>query len=152
MIIPPQPKKTFVKCEICGNRVRSDNLTKHIDKVHLKRVKNSTKTCKICGKSVRKLQKHMQAVHKNATKIVAIHKNTTKIVLISKRGIRVKDGRCDECGMLEKVVWRYAQSNCGTVYICDRCKPKILDSSFGRIDALDTAISGGAFETNPHRH
>jgi predicted SprT family Zn-dependent metalloprotease len=79
-------------------------------------------------------------------------KSPKKITLKSRRGTKVNEKRCSECGVIEKVVWRYAQSNRGPVYICSRCKPKVFDRSFKRIDALDNAVSGGAFETNPRRH
>ncbi len=76
-----------------------------------------------------------------------------KIFLESRRGVRVQGGgRCNEFGMSEKLVWRYAKSSKGTVQICSRCKAKVFDRSFGTVDAFNNAYEGGAFESNPHRH
>jgi len=69
-----------------------------------------------------------------------------KIILKSSRGERIqRPSKCSRCGQPAAVVWKYAKSNIGTVYLCSRCKPWVLDASFGKIDALDHAYQGGRF-------
>lgn len=76
-----------------------------------------------------------------------------KLILISRRGKRVDERiECSNCGKLENSVWLYLQSNQGKVSICNECKPSVLDTSFGRKDAMDYAILGGAFESDRRRH
>ena len=59
---------------------------------------------------------------------------------------------CDQCEEFRQNVWRYDASNRGAVYICGQCVPVVMDRSFGGIDALDRAVSGGHFEGNRRRH
>ncbi len=66
------------------------------------------------------------------------------ILLTSKRGTRVFEKRlCNNCGAPLDVLWRYAQSNYGTVYICTRCKMEVFERSFGKIDAMNMAVHLG---------
>ncbi len=76
-----------------------------------------------------------------------------EIILISRRGQKVDEyTKCSQCDKWKLQVWRYAESNQGEVHLCSACKPRIFDRSFGKIDALDVAVSGGGFETNKRKH
>lgn len=75
------------------------------------------------------------------------------LVLNSRRAYRISEPmNCDSCNASSNVVWRYAESNRGTVHICDRCKPKICVRSFGEKDAMNVAIQGGRFESDRRKH
>jgi DNA-directed RNA polymerase subunit M/transcription elongation factor TFIIS len=81
------------------------------------------------------------------------HSKPIKIILISRRGTRIDTlTECDECGRLKQPVWRYADSNKGTVYICAACKPEVFTRSYGSIDIMSIAESGGGIETNRRKH
>lgn len=81
------------------------------------------------------------------------HPVSTHLILYSRRGSRVTGKEfCRECGTRKDHIWRYAESNRGTVYLCSECKPLVFDRSFGHIDAMDHAESGGQWESNPHKH
>lgn len=75
-----------------------------------------------------------------------------QILLISRRGV-LQNGSlvCDECKKLRNPVWANANSNFGKVVLCRRCKARVMDRSFGKLDLLDRAILT-AFETNRQRH
>jgi hypothetical protein len=76
-----------------------------------------------------------------------------RVYLESRRGTRVEGPRaCTECKQSRAVVWRYARSNLGEVHLCAVCKVRAFERSFGKIDALDMSVSGGAFESNRRRH
>lgn len=86
-----------------------------------------------------------------AKKIKKIKK--IKLMLISCRGKRIdKMEQCTNCGQVESPVWRYSESNRGVIIVCFRCKPGLLERSFGRKDAMDNAIFGGGFEGNRRKH
>ena len=75
------------------------------------------------------------------------------VYLESKRGTKINEIKhCNNCGQLSKPVWRYSKSNFDEVFLCESCKYEVWDRSFGRIDAMDHADSGGAFEMNRRRH
>ena len=76
------------------------------------------------------------------------------VLLVSKRGSKHNiTALCDECGHFSHKLWKYARSDRGSVFLCDRCKPYVYERSFGSIDALDHAETGGhRFEGNRHRH
>ncbi len=75
-----------------------------------------------------------------------------KIILESKRGTKQENPAvCAECKMLS-TVWSYSKSNYGRVNLCRPCKSLVFDRSFGKIDALDLANTGGKFEGNRHKH
>ncbi len=75
-----------------------------------------------------------------------------KIILESKKGTKQEvPAKCVECKMLA-TVWSYSKSNYGRVNICRSCKAIVFDRSFGKIDALDLANTGGRFEGNRHKH
>lgn len=76
-----------------------------------------------------------------------------QIVLKSHRAYRVSEPKtCDSCNTRVNLSWRYAESNRGTVYICDRCKSKIYIRSFGEKDAMNVSVQGGQFESNRRKH
>jgi hypothetical protein len=78
----------------------------------------------------------------------------SKVTLESKRGgrrIKGEGQQCNECGFSDEFLWKYTKSNFGVVYLCWRCKPKVFDRSFGKIDATRMTYPGH-FESNPHRH
>lgn len=76
-----------------------------------------------------------------------------KAILKSRRGTRISTlTECDECARLRQPVWRYADSNKGTVHICAACKPEVFTRSFGSIDVMSIAESGGGIETSRRKH
>lgn len=76
-----------------------------------------------------------------------------ELYLQSKRGIRITERtECNVCGYPASPVWRYAQSNHGVVHLCNQCKPRTWDHSFGKLDAMDVAYTGGQFEGNRSKH
>jgi hypothetical protein len=91
-------------------------------------------------------------VHKRRSVELVFQMTPKSVLLKSKRGTRVAGGvLCKQCRK-NAAVWRYEDSNYGVVFICGACKPKVLNRSFGRRDALDSSISGGGFETNRRKH
>ena len=135
-------KVAMVKCEKCKSLVRIDRLDNHIQKAHpQKRTQQQGKKVKV--KSVPQINIYPRPPLKQAK---------PRIVLISKRGTKVySDQLCNGCGMISRITWRYAESNQGTVHICGRCKPLILDRSHGSVDAMNSALSGGGYETSKRR-
>lgn len=82
------------------------------------------------------------------TRMVELH-----IVLKSHRAYRVCEPKnCDSCNTIVNLSWRYAESNHGTVHICDRCKTKVYVRSFGEKDAMNISVQGGQFESNRRKH
>jgi hypothetical protein len=76
----------------------------------------------------------------------------SRLILFSERYKKLRGGgRCSECGFRDDVVWCYRESNQGTVQLCRECRPKVLDRSFGEVDAMNRAWIS-AFETNRRRH
>jgi hypothetical protein len=141
----PQPtvnEKEMAKCKICGVSVPK-HMAKHLRKVH--------------GKPtlVRLSKKQLKSVNTWLNSTRRIPDTEEKVVLISRRGTRVKDGQCAECGKRVQPCWKYAISNRGPVFLCGPCKPEVFERSFGfseTVDALDIASRGGGFETNRRRH
>lgn len=81
------------------------------------------------------------------------HGKRRPLHLVSRRGKRFEGlSRCDECLRLHPEIWKYKQSSRGEVGLCGRCKGIVLDRSFGRVDAMSRALTGGGFETNRRRH
>lgn len=110
--------------------------------------------CVKCGKLIeqRDFDKHIEQTHPKPTFGPAQSEGRKGIiVLISKRGVREGDGTCDNCGMRHTSVWHYKESNQGRVCLCGVCKQTVFDRSFGRIDAMDHAVTS-SFETNRRRH
>lgn len=82
-------------------------------------------------------------------------KKKKKIELITKRGSTSYGVyTCSSCKKRVHNPTKYAKSTIGTVYLCAPCKDRIRFRSFGqkRSDALDIAVSGGAFEGSRRRH
>lgn len=76
-----------------------------------------------------------------------------EVRLISKRGRRIDlDRQCAACGALISPTWRYAESNLGPVHLCGGCKPRVMEQSFGKVDAMVRSVSAGAFESNRNKH
>lgn len=75
------------------------------------------------------------------------------VVLESKKGSRVMGTHiCKECGTPTQSGFMYSRSNLGSIVLCPRCKPTVFNRSFGNIDALDHALTGGRFEGNRSKH
>jgi|GEM_PF-1540356 len=78
------------------------------------------------------------------------------IILISRKGKRIgeRDIICSCCHLERNPVWRYSESNIGTVCLCSECKVKIFENSFDRIDISNLRLceQGGGFETNRRKH
>jgi hypothetical protein len=101
--------------------------------------------CEICGEKFgrNQLKKHRKAKHPQPV----------PLILISKRGVRVNERMsCDSCQIHRDLFWRYSESNKGVVHICARCKPKLFDRSFNKIDALNFAKTGSSFETKRSKY
>lgn len=76
-----------------------------------------------------------------------------RLYLISHKGMRIESPfSCTECSTFAKPVWRYAESNAGEVYLCSRCKPRVLNRSFDKLDAMNVSMQAGRFESNRRRH
>lgn len=75
------------------------------------------------------------------------------LTLRSRRGVRrAVPGRCSECGQIVSVTWRYAASSRGPVSLCSRCKPAVLERSFGYLDAMSRSRKVGRFEGSRRKH
>ena len=77
------------------------------------------------------------------------------LILESKKSTCVTGLRkCDECGVHASALWRYAKSNKGTVYLCSRCQPVVLDRSHGKVDVLDLGpkVARGCFAPKKPRN
>lgn len=68
------------------------------------------------------------------------------VLVDSKRGARAEGGDmlCAECNTNYRSLWLYTKSNRGKVYICSRCKPKVLDRSHGHVDASRVFVEARA--------
>jgi DNA-directed RNA polymerase subunit RPC12/RpoP len=141
----PKSQKREVKCSTCGAVVQQAYLHDHLY-AHMGNIFRAQDKARRVQAKPKKLNLA------NEWKKSDTFYQSGKIILQSKRGTRVSGGQCDECNVKEKVLWKFSKSTRGTVYICSRCKPKVLDRSFGTTDALDSAYSGGAFEMNPRKH
>lgn len=173
--------KPLVKCEICGTSVRRDRLRKHQSRVHQEARRASVTEsrsdrterrdairsadlvdrrtakgeqlvqCRTCGVFVESaiLDSH-QCKHRSRTKKRS--EKGAQIILYSDRYRKIRSGgRCSECGFMGDVVWRYRDSNQGTVQLCRECQPKVLDRSFGRLDAIERSWIS-SFETSRRKH
>jgi len=59
------------------------------------------------------------------------------IILRSKRGkIFHERMKCSRCGLETSPITRYRESNVGEVFLCNICKDKVRQESFGSIDAF----------------
>lgn len=144
------PSQTLVYCPDCGAAVRPWGLRQHQRKAHgrvftVAEAKSAAPTA--------------QGVPGSGTEPTGVHPtlilkgHRPPIRLLSHRGTRTSGHGCGECGSTRDV-FRYAESNYGETFICQRCKPKVFDRSFGgrreredlpggRRDLLDTAYQGG---------
>lgn len=148
----PSKDKRMIKCDICGVSVRRDRLEKHIRQAHIEKpeVKANPATCRFCGATMP--QSELAAHRCEESGPLKRSDLPPPIILESKRGTKIESTtRCSECHGLADVVWRYAKSNFGVVHLCRFCKAIVFDRSFGEIDAMDSALTGG-FETNPRKH
>lgn len=142
-VIPKRKHKQEIKqlmtiCPICMVQVRVDRIDNHIKKVHNKG--DVVQVNSIKGKLSSSLKNNEP-------------ENINILYLKSKRGLRIEElEQCDECKMGTKPVWRYSESNKGVIFLCSSCKPLVLERSFGKVDALNTAFSGGKFEGNRRKH
>ncbi|MCX6081375.1 MAG: hypothetical protein NTW32_17730 [Chloroflexi bacterium] len=128
-------EEDLVRCTLCQNHVwvRKDRLEKHIGKIHSKTAAPK--------KSFTTYHAHLASTFPPRVKTQAITKPVSlpagaksDITLISRAGSRVGPGRCAECGLDHKALWRYAESSQGLVDICSQCKPKIFERSFEKAD------------------
>jgi len=121
------------------------------------------KRCGKCGLKVNaaRISWHLRLTHGARSKEVQGHlrdlgstrSTQAKLVLESRRGTRTYErGTCWECGTYGGVLWHYSKSSCGPVHLCSRCKGGVFNRSFGNVDAMTRAWSGGAFESSRRRH
>lgn len=76
----------------------------------------------------------------------------TRLVLKSKQCRLINTmQRCNECNLQRAGTWLYKKSNIGSVNLCRFCRPKILERSFGKIDALNMAIHYGHYRARKVR-
>jgi hypothetical protein len=122
----------MVPCEQCSNQVwiRKDRLQTHIQKVHSTRAAPrksfTTYKARIASTFPPKV------ITKSTTgKQVGLPRSAVSLILTSRRGQRVGQGRCAECGLEKLVLWHYSESNQGAADICSECKQKVFDRSFG---------------------
>ena len=150
-------QKPLEFCSICGVKINPDRIDKHVRKVHPEAILEAIFMA--VGKSENEIApgtklflKKPQTNKISSTTEKVLRHHPSKVVLESRRGTQINGGYCSECGAYEIPVWQYAKSNCGQVCLCIRCKPFALNRSFKKIDVLDIAISGGAFEMSRRRH
>jgi RNA polymerase-binding transcription factor DksA len=127
-------KEDYAECEFCGGSYLKDYLPAHVRRMHpLRRKREKITTSEVEKAPVKRPLRQGQENYR--------FENAGGIILISRRGMRVGPGRCAECGIHDRLLWRYAESNRGTVCLCSNCKGKVFDRSFGhpRLDALDLA-------------
>jgi len=64
------------------------------------------------------------------------------LILISRRGrLSSLPAKCGECGQHRERIWRYAESNRESpIFLCERCKPKVSDRSFGYVDVFNKGL------------
>lgn len=162
-------------CPTCGAFVLEKHLPRHLRKVHstpAERLEQKTALkaeqqmrrelkkkalreerrrlgellvkCPICKISIKKksLKGHKKAAHGIGL----------PLRLISQRGTRIHvPCMCNICNKTTSPTWHYKESTKGSVNVCLLCRPALLDKSFGKLDALDHAVSGGGFETSRRR-
>jgi hypothetical protein len=138
-------------CPICQCAVRASRLHSHMRKVHDSKVAKSP--LRPVG-AKRDDRESVEASFKASVKNRASKRSKrSKLLLDTKRAKRIDESSiCDECCEYVRVVWRYSYSNRGPVKLCTSCRAAALDWSFGKLDALDYAWSGGAVEMNRRRH
>ena len=108
-------------------------------------------TCPVCGALIKsgRVTRHMYKVHP----VDEWPPPKATIILSSKSGTKLQvAGVCARCGKDNMIVWSFSRSNVGPVLLCEDCKQKAFDASFGKIDAFTNAMPGGGFETNRRRH
>jgi hypothetical protein len=149
----PSRDKRMSTCDICGVRVRRDRLQKHVERVHTEKPekKKDLATCMFCGAIMHRKELAAHCCAGGSSQLAELEP-PTPIILESKRGKRIGDSKhCSECHGLFDVVWRYAKSNMGVVYLCSSCKPIVFDRSFGPADAMNRAWIS-SFESNRRKH
>jgi hypothetical protein len=145
--------ETPTKCQICGVSVKPKRMVGHLRKVHA--IEYLPEVAKPQPTQVRLSKKKLKSAGISSNSTRRISDTRGKVVLISRRGTRIKDGQCAECGKRVHPCWKYAISNRGPVFLCGPCKPEVFERSFGfvkTVDALDIASRGGGFETNRRKH
>jgi hypothetical protein len=150
---PTPPKKPKITHKTIKKRIRSSipAVKPHIRKEESKPTDHSITPIELDLVTAVKDVKRVKTEDERWDRVQRTKANE-KLILVSRRGKRVKElHRCDECGVTEKVLWRYSKSNGGVVYICDRCKGKVFDRSFDELDAMNLAWTSD-FESNPRRH
>jgi len=79
--------------------------------------------------------------------------NRIPLILEVRRGTRVSERcKCSECRSWTSVLWRYSKSNRGEVLLCEKCKARAFDRSFGHVDASKLALPVGRFESSRKKH
>ena len=161
----PSKKSDIMRCGVCGISIRRDNLENHLASVHMREVQLA-----LAGRKV-PVHPRKRGGAATAPSIVWVRydpsvplnelinpenseqTSQTYLRLISRRGTKTEIlKRCNNCGIIKQPTWHYVNSTWGEVHLCSKCKPEVFDRSFGKMDALDKAWSGGAFETNKRKH
>ena len=156
---PVKLSQVVVKCPFCNSFVPGGQVREHMAGLHPP-AGVITSIAEAITAGLREAQIEAALVEaRAATATVKQYKSEAKptkklpLVLTSRRGTRVDDGTpCTSCGRKDMTVWRYRESNYGVVHLCCNCKSKVFERSFGKVDALDRAVSGGGIETNRRRH
>lgn len=154
------PELVFLYCPKCRAKVRKDLYEDHCKRKHLTADRNKAKARDFSGKRrlVRESTNSSNVEKKSAetapSPVTKKRKSGIKDIRLENRdGYRYSDPRvCTACGIQAKPTWRFMATNGKDVFVCSRCKPVILERSFGKKDALDYAVSGGMFEGNRRRH
>lgn len=106
-------------------------------------IRGGYKKCNVCGEC---FDAQEMALHLNSHSIEEHRNSRRPLYLFCRRGSRINESiRCNVCQTVRCPVWRYSDSSRGVVYICSICKPGVLNKSFVKLDAMDYALSGGAF-------
>ncbi len=154
------PKNSRKECPYCKIELLQDKLKKHIKNTHPEKPRecqDSSKNKSIDQKknpSSSRVDTAVQYAEIVASKKTSFEsKKNNNIELLSKRGTRISERvDCSSCGYPSSPVWRYSKSNYGIVHLCQDCKTHIWDKSFGKVDAMQVAFSGGRFEGNRSKH
>ena len=94
-----------------------------------------------------------QKLQANITAGTSIPWRKWRLVEIEGRAERIDVyGQCLRCCGSSRPIWYYSKSTVGAILVCSPCHDQLLSGSTDREDALDRAVSGGAFDTNRRRH
>jgi len=138
-------QKAYVACVRCKQTIGASKIRHHIESKHGWLLYSKTLD-QLISQCVPGDAPEHPSLKSNAGEaaVEPVAGRRSKLLLVSRRGSRDGSGSCGECGRRVPTLWRYAESNKGTVRICERCKASAFDRSFGSIDAMSMSCQGGS--------